>query len=244
MLNKKRLFIFGAACLITGAVQALPVNQYQGYTLNGFVKARYTGFYSMPHRGVNLMSNNRHTQSLNYYYQEGKPMSDGSYVYFAPFNASNVQLIERPRRELGYFCRMNGGSLKAIAYYTKNIVQQAYVDPVKTYLAVKSKLNALQYSTTEGANRVKLPLTPNAIEAAVRDEGARAQQANQFHDIQGSLAGYTAAVRAGAFGKFTCVADTTGQQLWNVSIIPMLYKPAHSDNFAAEALYIGINPGG
>ena len=243
MFNKKHL-ILGAACLVMGAAQALPVNQFQGYTLNSFIKARYTGFYSMPHRGANLMSNNRHTQSLNYFYQEGKAMTDGSYVYFAPFNGGNVQLVERPRKELGYFCHMNGGSLKAIAYFTKNVVQKSYVDPVKTYLAVKAKLNALQYSTNQGPNRIQLPLTPNAIEAAARDEAARANQANQFHDIQGSLAGYMEAVKTGSFGKFTCVSDASGQSLWNVSIIPIMYKPAHTDNFAAEALYIGINPKG
>ncbi len=220
---------------------AQAANPYKGMSVNAFIRSRFTGFYTLPSRSPNLASKNPRRQLLNDYYNEGKPLADGSYVNYAPYNMKNVQYIEKPKGELTRFCAANGGSLRSVAYFTKDIIAKEYINPVKAYLSAKTSLSSLKYKVSE---RGEVMLSDAAIEQLARNEYLRAQKLNTQHDIQGSISGYMAAVRNGAFGKFACVSQQTNNSLWHVSILPIMYKPANVDNNVHEALYIGISTKG
>ncbi len=268
----KKLFVFGVACCLAGCDadqksaaysadnrptaatrqysqvkvnrpvnRRVAYNRYKGLSLASFIRSRFTGFYQYPTKGNNLASNNPRKQMLNDYYNIGKPMSDGSYINFAPYSAQNIQYIERPKKELARYCQANGGSFRSVAYFSKDIVADAYISPIKSYLGAKASLSRIDYSVD---GRGKIKLSKQAVETLARDQYMQAEKINRMHDIRGSISGYMAAVQAGSFGRFACISRRTNNPQWNVSIIPIMYKPSHSDSFAQEALYIGINPRG
>ncbi len=90
-LNYSTLAIVFLLAGCTADLNTESVKSYNNRSLNEFIKDRFTINNSLNHtihNGLDILASSNH--NLYWYYSRSKPLPDGSYVFFAPFNGPEM----------------------------------------------------------------------------------------------------------------------------------------------------------
>lgn len=186
-------------------------------------------------------------KTLDDYNMEGNPLGDGTYVYFAPYNADNINFLEKPRKKLNNYCAAQGGIFKVFSYYQKDIISQFEADPIQAYFKTRAYLDSPNFPIksvafdTGVAGTIDLPVTKTIKNSIAINSYNEAKKYNRANDISDAEKGYALAAQAGYFGYFGCT-DHNKNILWGVSILPIAFLGADHEHFMTEAIYLGIRP--
>ena len=101
--------------------------------LNQFVREEFTR-NSQLFTVLDKLPGGRKQKTLDDYNMEGKPLADGTYVYFAPYNADDIDFLKHPKQKLNNYCAAQGGSFKVFSYYKKDVISQFAENPIQAYL--------------------------------------------------------------------------------------------------------------
>ena len=247
MMNMKLNYLFFVIpCFLIGCASNLSQESVKGYnshSLNAFIKDRFTINNSLNHAldsGLDILSSlsSKNQRNLYGYYSSSKPLPNGSYVFFAPFNGAEA--LERPRKELSLFCEAQEGKLQAITYYNKDILSSYETNPMQVYVASVQELSQVRITNTVGSMSVSRSLTDGEINSIAMGEAIRTGNANRYSDIAYARKDYYSAMKNGSFGLFNCISHKNNRVLWSVSIIPIAYEPSDKEHLISDALYIGI----
>lgn len=243
---KLKYLVFLASNLLIGCTSNLnheSVKAYNSHSLNEFIKDRFTINNSLNHtinNGLDMFvsPSSRIQHTLYRYYSSTKPLPNGSYVFYAPFNGPEI--LERPKNDLSLFCESHGGKLKPTTYYNKDILSSYETNPMQAYIASVRALSQLKMTTSIGSISAYKPLTDGEINAIAIGEAMRTENANRYSNIAYAKKDYFAAIKNGSFGIFSCIDHKNKRGLWSVSIIPIAYERADKEHLISDALYIGI----
>ena len=232
--------------LLTGCASNLnseSVKSYNHHSLNEFIKDRFTINNSLNHiidNGLDTLSSlsSKNQRDLYGYYSSSKPLPDGSYVFFAPFNGPEI--LERPKNDLSLFCQSKGGKLIASEYYNKDILSLYEANPIQAYAASVRELSQIKMTASVGSLNISRPLTYSEVNSIAMGEAMRVANANRYSDLAYAKKDYLSAVINRSFGVFHCSDNVSKRILWHVSIIPIAYKPADKEHLISDALYLGI----
>ena len=215
-LNYSTLAIVFLLAGCTADLNTESVKSYNNRSLNEFIKDRFTINNSLNHtihNGLDILASSNH--NLYWYYSRSKPLPDGSYVFFAPFNGP--EMLERPKNDLSVFCKSSkGGKLIASTYFNQDILSSYETNPIQAYIASVQELSQVRMSVSAGSLTASRPLTDGEINAIALGESTRVANTNRYSDIAFAKKDYFTAVKNGSFGTFNCSDNTNKRILWSI----------------------------
>lgn len=243
---KLEYLVLLASCFLVGCASSLnkeSVKTYNDHSLDEFIKDRFTISNSLNHaihNGLDTLASlsSKNQRTLYGYYSSSKPLPNGSYVFFAPFNGPEI--LERPKNDLSFFCDSRGGKLKLVTPYNKDILSSYEANPMQVYITSVRELSQVKMTASMGSVSVSRSLSDSEINAITISEAIRAGNANRYSNIAYAKKDYFSAMKSESFGMFSCINHENKRVLWNVSIIPIAYEPADKEHLISDALFIGI----
>lgn len=237
--------IISSGCA-TRALDQEEAKEYASLDVEEFVKERFIkkkGVLSSINAGLEKLSDGLYTVSdkasraradqsrreRDFEKQTTGLQKDGkSVIYNAYYTSMNVDQLFRPIQEMTFYCKAQGGKLKAKSLYRNNFVKTAFTNPGDAFEAAMNTT----YSGTiaVGMGPVAIAHSMNDFKREIAEEEAyKTARYNARVDRKGAEGGYMRAANAGSYGRFDC-ENSTADALWTVAIIPFHFRSQEPNN--------------
>jgi hypothetical protein len=157
-------------------------------------------------------------------------------LHLAFYNYADPSRLLRPKVELSKLCSVQGGSIKALNLFTRNIARENMNNALKESLTHYSfeYLNSAGEVKRFNSSEQKIMMTPdfgipmyaklNSVREGIVD---RSEARSKSIKMSSFPSAFDEAIRAESFGVFECASDR--RSLWKANITP-LYVEKGSDH--------------
>lgn len=157
-------------------------------------------------------------------------------LHLAFYNYADPSRLLRPKVELSKLCSVQGGSIKTLSLFTRNIARENMNNALKISLTNYSfeYLNSAGEVQRFNSSGQKIMITPDfgipmyaKLNSVREDIVKRSVASSKSIKMSSFPSAFDEAIRAESFGVFECASDK--QSLWKANITP-LYVEKGSDH--------------
>lgn len=165
-----------------------------------------------------------------------------NFIYQALFDFRN-QALTKPKNDLKLFCKVKGGKLHTKFINRTNLANSGITSPLQAYISIMQSKVTDQKAEIKITSDFSIPVnvTKEQIAETYAEEIESRNLTSGIYQAKESI---DRAIINESFGEFSCISERNKEELWTVTIIPLILiknQPVITDS-PFYTMYIAVVP--